>query len=54
MFGRFFSKTPKYTVEALPSGRFAIVDTRNGIFKTYARKRDAIRGADRAGIVLAG
>lgn len=54
MFGKFFNKTPKYSLEELPSGRYAIVDTRDGIFKTYARKRDAVRGAERAGIILAG
>lgn len=53
MFG-LFTKKSKFSIEQLPSGRFAIVDNKDGIFKTYARRRDAVRGADRAGIVLAG
>lgn len=44
---------PTFTVEKTPSGRFAIVDTVNGIVATYGRRGDAVRGASRKGITLA-
>jgi hypothetical protein len=50
MFNLF--RKNKFTIEQTPSGKFAIVHTRDGILKTYTRKRDAVRGATRMGISL--
>lgn len=52
-FTDIFTRTPTFTVEELPSGRFGIVDNENGILKTYSRRADAVRGAARAGLTLA-
>lgn len=35
------------------NGRFAIVDRHGIAVKTYARRRDAVRGANRLGLELA-
>lgn len=56
LFNRFVSKTftPTYNVERLANGRFGIVANDGTVFKTYARKNDAFRGAERAGINVEG
>ena len=56
MFG-FFTKTKTnettLTVQQLPNGRFGIVAEPTGtLHGTYARKRDAVRGAQRKGLTL--
>lgn len=42
-----------YDINELASGRFAIVDRHGLAVKTYARRRDAVRGANRLGLELA-
>lgn len=51
-FGNTF--TPTYAVEQLPNGRFGIVSATGEIINSYTRKRDAFRGAERAGLNLDG
>lgn len=53
-FKTLFGKTnPTFTITELPSGRFGVVSDGGTVFKTYTRKRDAERGAERAGLTLA-
>lgn len=48
-----FTRAPKFTLQTLADGRTAIVNTKTGdVVNTYARTRDAKRGADRAGLQL--
>lgn len=42
-----------YNIEPIANGRFAITDRHGIAVKTYARRRDAVRGADRLGLELA-
>lgn len=47
------SNVPEYTIERMPTGKWGIF--REGMFlhgREYTRRRDAIRGAIRAGIVV--
>lgn len=55
MFGieKLFAKSDRYTITELPSGRFGVVSDNGTVFKTYSRKTDAVRGAERAGLTLA-
>lgn len=48
-----FTKNTRYTVTELPSGRFGIISDNGEVFKSYSRKTDAVRGAERAGLTLA-
>lgn len=45
--------TMRASITTLTNGRFGLV-TPEGIVSTYARRRDAVRGAKRAGLALVG
>lgn len=48
------NKTPTFAIGRLTNGRFAIVNNKSGdVVNTYSRRRDAVRGAERAGLTLA-
>lgn len=50
----FMKRTPTFSVGRLTNGRFAIVNNKTGdVVNTYTRQRDAVRGAERAGLKLA-
>jgi hypothetical protein len=44
--------TDSYTVQKTPEGRWAIYDKDGHSINDYSRRRDAIRGAERAGYNL--
>jgi len=50
----FWKSEPTFAIGRLTSGRFAIVNNKTGdVVNTYTRQRDAVRGAERAGLKLA-
>ena len=51
----FFGKTDDsmYIITQSPFGRFVITGRSGNLIASYARKRDAIRGAARRGLTLA-
>ena len=56
MFGIFKRKTtePTFGVEKTADGRWAITNYADNEFvKTYSRRRDAVRGAERMGLRIA-
>lgn len=53
MFNIFKKKTT-WSIGRLTNGKFAIVNNKTGdVSNTYTRRRDAMRGAERAGLKLA-
>jgi hypothetical protein len=52
MFGIFRKKTTMATIKPLSNGRFGLFNRSETLVQTYARKRDAVRGATRHGLEI--
>jgi hypothetical protein len=52
MFNIFRNRKPLFELQPLNNGKFAIFKD-GRIERTYSRRRDAVRGADRMGVTLA-
>lgn len=45
--------TPNYIVTKTTDGSWGIYDATGKLFRSYSRRRDAYRGAERAGLTVA-
>lgn len=44
--------TDYYTIQRTPTGKWSIYDQDGHSIRTYARRRDAFRGAERSGLTV--
>jgi hypothetical protein len=51
-FGGFVSADGTATIRQMKNGRFRLLVNQNEVVATYARRRDAIRGAARRGLTV--
>ena len=48
-----FFRTPEASIQQMQNGKFRLLANGNELVATYARRRDAVRGAKRRGLEVA-